>query len=50
MSIFNYNKNFKYIIMGSDGLWSVFKNDEIVKMLEKSNIVTLAGYVNSIIY
>jgi serine/threonine protein phosphatase PrpC len=41
MSIIEYKTCYKYLIIGSDGFWSVEENDEAVKFIER-------GYQNKL--
>jgi serine/threonine protein phosphatase PrpC len=48
VSIYRVQQSFKYLILGSDGLWNVFENQEVCKMMEKGPGPLISNYVHSL--
>ena len=44
------SKDLKFLILGSDGLWNVTSNKEVVDKVAQSSSQSLMSYVNSLVY
>lgn len=50
VGIYRVQTSFRYLVLASDGLWTVEDNDEVVAILEKSTPATLVNYTSSLMF